>query len=217
MAAAAGAPPPPPPPPPPGYVPTPGAPPGGHWEQPAPTWSQPQSPWGAPQPAWPPPAWPPVAPAWQQGPQAPFGAPLASWWSRVGAFLIDVAVLLVPTLLIQGVARAAGNQGATGTTSTATSIAVLLAGSAVSALYFGILNGVGKGQTLGNMALGIGVRDVHTGAAIGVGRGLLRWMVRYLLYFFLLPGILSDLWPLWDTRRQTLADKAANTVMIKLR
>ena len=133
----------------------------------------------------------------------------------MAAFLLDVAVLFIPTVLIQaGIHNASSNPGSTSTASSAVSI---LAGTLVSSLYFGILNGIGRGQTLGNMALGIGVRDARTGAVVGIARSTLRWVVRYLLYFFLVPGILNDLWPLWDAMNQTLADKAATTVMIKLR
>jgi uncharacterized RDD family membrane protein YckC len=84
--------------------------------------------------------------------------------------------------------------------------------------YFAIMNGVGKGQTVGNRVTKIAVRDADTGEIIGIGRSLIRALTRSLLYMFLLiPGILSDLWPLWDDRCQTLADKACNSVVIKTR
>ncbi len=88
----------------------------------------------------------------------------------------------------------------------------------VQALYFACFNGQGTGQTVGNRAPGIAVRDADTGEPIGIGRGLLRWFIRALLYAALvLPGLLNDLFPLWDQRRQTIADKAARSVVIRLK
>jgi hypothetical protein len=80
------------------------------------------------------------------------------------------------------------------------------------------LNGTGTGQTIGNKAPGIAVRDVDTGAAIGFARGLLRWFIRSILYIaFGIPGIVNDLFPLWDARHQSIADKAARSVVIRLK
>jgi uncharacterized RDD family membrane protein YckC len=88
----------------------------------------------------------------------------------------------------------------------------------IQALYFSCFNGQGTGQTVGNRAPGIAVRDAETGEAIGIGRGLVRWLVRIALYCALiLPGVLNDLFPLWDKRRQTIADKAARSVVIRLK
>jgi len=84
--------------------------------------------------------------------------------------------------------------------------------------YYALLNGLRRGQTLGNRAAGIAVRDTTEGTSIGVRRGVLRWLVRLLLYgLLIIPGVLNDLWPLWDSRNQTLADKACDSVMIQVR
>jgi hypothetical protein len=85
-------------------------------------------------------------------------------------------------------------------------------------LYFAILNGTRGGQTAGNHAPGIAVRDVATGRTIGFRRGIARVLVRAVLYAaFLLPGLLNDLFPIWDRRHQTIADKVARSVVIRLR
>jgi serine/threonine-protein kinase len=98
------------------------------------------------------------------------------------------------------------------------STAMLLGIAVIVGLYFAILNGTRDGQTLGNRAPGIAVRDVETGEEIGFGRGALRWVVRFALYAaFLLPGLMNDLFPLWDARNQTLADKAARSVMVRVK
>lgn len=127
--------------------------------------------------------------------------------------LLDLVVLAIPTLMAESIAAAVASDSPS---STAAETAALVAAVVVSGLYFGILNGTGRGQTVGNRAVGIGVRDASTGAVVGVGRSLARWFVRYLLYAFLIPGLLSDLWPLWDPQHQTLADKVAGTVMVRV-
>jgi uncharacterized RDD family membrane protein YckC len=123
-------------------------------------------------------------------------------------------VLLIPTIIVWvildlTVARGAGPNGQGWVDAIATIVVV--------AIYFSLFNGIADGQTVGNIAVGIAVRDADTGATIGVGRSAVRWLVRDLLYVFVIPGLLSDLWPLWDDQHQTLADKAIGSVMIRVR
>ena len=63
------------------------------------------------------------------------------------------------------------------------------------------------------MALGIKVIDADTGALIGIPRGIVRNVVR------IVSGLvfgLGYLWMLWDPRKQTWHDKAANTVVVRV-
>lgn len=140
-------------------------------------------------------------------PTTAYGAPLADWWARVGAMVLDSVLLLVPGFGIAAVISFFGNGPAEG----ALQFVVLIV---MGGAYFTVLNGIGAGQTVGNMAASVAVRDVDSDTVIGVGRSLLRWFVRLALYVFVLPGLLSDLWPLWDDQRQTLADKVARTVVV---
>jgi hypothetical protein len=186
---------------------------------------------------WQMPAYPPLnetPPPWanvqaQPGaPIAPFGAPLASWWQRVGALVLDGLVIGVPVVIVNLVLAAHFGHPHTVITNGSTRTMKTLTGATrtvvdtlsviVFGLYFAILNGTGTGQTVGNRAPGIAVRDVATGATIGFWRGVLRWFVRMILYVaFVIPGLVNDLFPLWDSRRQTLADKAARSVMIRVK
>jgi len=87
------------------------------------------------------------------------------------------------------------------------------------AAYFAVLNGRVKGQTLGNLAVGIAVQDAldgHDGQTIGLGRGFLRVFLRAVFYVAVIPGLVSDLMPLWTKRRQSLADKIVKSVMVKV-
>lgn len=157
-------------------------------------------------------------------PGSPFGARLASWWSRAGSIIIDGLVLGIPYSIVVSIVRSgynhAGTSSSTATSSVPSGLSALLFVAFVVAqgLYFTRLNGLGKCQTLGNMAAGIGVRDLHTGEPIGVRRGFTRWGIRFLLYALLVvPGLVNDLRPLWDKNHQTFADRAAGSVMVRLR
>ena len=171
--------------------------------------------------------WPAVQdqPRWSPGiavpaaPLAPFGAPLANWWHRVGALLIDILVLDIPYVIIAFIVvastRTLGANGLYQSNAWASRILFLIF-LVLQAMYFAYLNGLGRGQTIGNRASNIAVRDVNTGEPIGLKRGFLRWFVRLLLYILFIPGIVNDLLPLWTAKRQTIADKAANSVMIRV-
>jgi uncharacterized RDD family membrane protein YckC len=166
-------------------------------------------------------------------PKAPFGAPLANWWPRVGALVLDSLVVIVPLFIVTAILLAVFqthgtyscyyviNQefcGRPATTPGWLQLQDFVMWVAGPLCYFGFLQGHGRGQTLGYRASGIAVRDFNSGAAIGFWKALLRCLVRSLLYTFLvIPGLLSDLWPLWDDKHQTLADKAFNTVVIRVR
>ena len=126
--------------------------------------------------------------------------------------LLDGLILGIPILVINAIIEADWGK----TTSAAALEFVLII--AINGVYFGTLNGTGSGQTIGNRAAGIAVRDLGTNQTIGYARGFLRWFVRFALYLFVfVPGFLNDLWPLWNKRRQSIADLAANSVMIRVR
>jgi uncharacterized RDD family membrane protein YckC len=143
--------------------------------------------------------------------------------------LLDYLIVAVPLVIVNAILNAAfGTEHqvklVNGTYATQRSIQgpahvlILIASAAILGLYFSILNGTRNGQTAGNRAPGIAVRDATTGEVIGFKRGLLRWFVRFVLYLaFLLPGILNDLFPLWDSRNQSIADKAARSVVVRLK
>jgi uncharacterized RDD family membrane protein YckC len=144
----------------------------------------------------------------------PSGAVYATWWSRVGAQLIDSLVLLAPFLVIVAVFAVSGS----GTWWLLSILFVL-----VTATYDGLLDGGPAGQTLGKRALGIKVIDERTGGSIGVGRGAGRSIFQSALG---LPGqvvpllqvlpLLDVLWPLWDTQRQCWHDKAVGSVVVRV-
>jgi uncharacterized RDD family membrane protein YckC len=86
------------------------------------------------------------------------------------------------------------------------------------ALYSSILHGSRRGQTLGKMLLSIRACDQTTGRSIGRARAFWRWLVSAIVWFFPLPlvgGLVDVMWPLFDSRRQTLHDKVARSVVLR--
>jgi uncharacterized RDD family membrane protein YckC len=158
-----------------------------------------------------------------------FGRPLAAWWQRLVAIVIDLLILGVPKGLLIGAVSNVGSAGA-GLFSSGWSVGVVVFGilfAGIDLAYFAFLNGSEHGQTLGQMFLGIAVRDDASGGAIGPQRGGLRILVLYpgiLLSWLPLVGsllwiytLIAALSPLWDRRRHGFHDKVAGTDVIKTR
>jgi uncharacterized RDD family membrane protein YckC len=140
----------------------------------------------------PPPAPPPPQGDWQQGPSGP----RASFGRRLVALIVDdilISVVAGIAIAIFGVGVGYGLYGLFGL------------------LYFALLEGGARGQTLGKMALGIRVIDFNTGGPIGYARGFLRYVGK------IISGVvcaLGYLWMLWDKEKQTWHDKIATTVVV---
>jgi uncharacterized RDD family membrane protein YckC len=84
-------------------------------------------------------------------------------------------------------------------------------------IYTGLFNGV-TGQTLGKRAMRIKVVRRVDGAPIGAAFGLLRAVVHALLgQLCAIPGIVDNLWPLWDVQKQALHDKVAGSIVVSTR
>jgi uncharacterized RDD family membrane protein YckC len=200
-----------------GFTPPPAAPP-----PPAP----PGGGFGAPPP--PPPFPPPPAYGYAVGPVDRFGRPLADWWQRLVAILIDGIIVGVPKGIVTAIfVRSAVSGGIYQSHWVAGLIVVGIIFAVIDIAYFAILNGSEKGQTVGQMALGIAVRDEASGGAIGPERAGLRIIVLYpevvVGWIPVLGGIagiytiVAALSPLWDSRRQGFHDKVAHTDVIKVR
>lgn len=133
----------------------------------------------------------------------------AQWGSRVIAALVDDLVLALPTVLVLWSVSKDGFR--------ASSFIDYAVAFICTAPYFTILSGTRLGQTVGYRSVNISVRDARSGGPIGFPRAFVRYFVRFLAYvLFGLPGLINDLWPLWDPMRQTLADKAVGAVVVQL-
>jgi uncharacterized RDD family membrane protein YckC len=189
----------------------------------APGFGSPQAP---PGPEGPPSYGGPVPPGgWQQPiPQAQGwqGQPLASWGSRVGAFIVDGLILIVPAVIltIVVVAIAAGSD----TGAIVTGILGFLAYLVVAFIYAPVLmsrDGQRNGQTWGKQMLGVRVvRD--NGQSMSFGWAALREIaVKGLALGIagsvipLIPYLLDYLWPLWDDENRALHDMIVSTHVLR--
>jgi uncharacterized RDD family membrane protein YckC len=122
--------------------------------------------------------------------------PRAGFWRRFAGALIDGILLGI----VEGILRAITGTGA------GTGLYFI-----VAIVYFTGMIGSSRGQTLGQMALGIRVIDFNTGGSIGYGRAFVRWLVSIVSGIVILLGYL---WMLWDKEKQCWHDKAANDVVV---
>jgi uncharacterized RDD family membrane protein YckC len=158
-----------------------------------------------------------------------FGRPLAGWWQRFAAILLDGIILGILKLIISAIVIGANaSHGGLFSTHWRTSSIILgIIFAIIDIAYFALLNGSERGQTVGQMALGIAVRDEPGGGAIDPQRAAIRILVLepglLLSWIPVIDGI-AALWtlvaglsPLWDGRRQGFHDKVARTNVVKVR
>ncbi|MFJ9406284.1 RDD family protein [Streptomyces sp. NPDC101393] len=168
------------------------------------------------------------------------GAPTgyASWGARVGATLVDYLIVgLVPTILniITFVVAAGASSSATdnmnacppgdyqcvsdAANSANTGIGIVGILMILLSVAYGIGAGIfllskeGKtGQTPGKKAMNIRLVREDTGQPIGFGMAFLRRLCHALDGLACYVGFL---WPLWDEKSQTFADKVVGTVVVR--
>lgn len=151
--------------------------------------------------------------------------PYAHWGQRVGAFLIDYLLYMAAAaplwtgygLLAASVdttTRADGTLVATDVDVSPAVVGLMVLGG-LTALAFFIWNyclrGGRTGWTVGKGVVGIRLVSTRTGQPIGAGMAFLRQIAHILDG---LPCYLGYLWPLWDAKRQTFADKVISTVVV---
>jgi uncharacterized RDD family membrane protein YckC len=142
-------------------------------------------------------------------PSGPYsgGAPYASWGQRVGAWFLDALITGLPGLVLVFIGIAIGH---------GVGILIGIIGY-LAIVIFGIWNVVFRqgttGQTLGKSQLGIKLIREIDGQVLGPGMCFVRQLVHAV------DGFACDigyLWPLWDAKRQTFADKICSTIVIKV-
>ena len=69
------------------------------------------------------------------------------------------------------------------------------------------------GQTIGKKVLGISLLREADGSTLGFGMAFVRKLAHFLDS---IACYLGWLWPLWDAKKQTFADKVCNTVVVKV-
>ena len=130
----------------------------------------------------------------------------AAWWRRAVAFAVDELIVGCFGAVGGAVAALAGWPFAAG---------ALIATPILQIVYFTLLHGGVDGQSFGDAAFGIAVRNADGRRATygqAFGRTLL---VMLFLTLWFLGGFLDFLWPLWDRQRQAWHDKVAGTIVVR--
>ncbi|MFI5526399.1 RDD family protein [Streptomyces platensis] len=147
----------------------------------------------------------------------------ASWGSRFGAFLIDFLVAgLVPLIAVfVAIALEQSLQGCLGDSACQASrekVRVpIIIGLLVIALLWAVVAQIvilvkeGKGASPGKKAMKIRLIREENGQPLGFGRALLRRICHALDSA---PCSIGYLWPAWDAKGQTFADKVMRTVVV---
>ena len=131
---------------------------------------------------------------------------LANWGERAVAFLLDLVIVAVPAIVLYIIAFIFG------TFSTALFVLfafIAWAYSIVVGLYVvGWQNGLGGSP--GKKITGLRLIGEETGQPIGGGMGIARYFAHIVDSIICYIGWL---FPLWDPKRQTIADKIMKTVV----
>jgi uncharacterized RDD family membrane protein YckC len=164
------------------------------------------------EPAAPPPAYGQQPPAYGQQPPAygqppaaygapagvPQGVQLAPWGMRAYGALIDFVGPVVIAYIFLLISRPLG---------------WIFYVAALAWSLFQAYQGGATGQSMGKKIAGTRLAREADGQNIGGGMGVGRYFVHILDS---LACYLGWLWPLWDTKRQTFADKILKTVVVKV-
>jgi uncharacterized RDD family membrane protein YckC len=161
------------------------------------------------------------------GYDAPTRVVYASWGRRVLGYLVDAffsTVVSIPliigyVMLVRGLELRTDpvtGQTVTGPGSEVsdTTVVFLVIGSALVIAFF-LWNSVVRqgrtGYTLGKTVVGIRLVKHATGEPLGAGLCFVRQLAHYVDS---LVCYLGWFWPLWDAKRQTLADKIMSSVVV---
>jgi uncharacterized RDD family membrane protein YckC len=161
----------------------------------------------------PPPPGAGAVPGWGEEPAGRYkGHDLAGWLQRVIAYLIDFVIALVPPLAA-GVVLDPGPGRAMSQTASVVYLLLWFLGPAIWIYNRWVLQGR-SGQSWGKQLLNIRLARADDGQPVGGAIALLRDLAHLLdaLPCILFP--IGFLWPIWDTKRQTFADKIMNTVVV---
>jgi uncharacterized RDD family membrane protein YckC len=167
--------------------------------------------------------------AYQQPPQQPGYAPqppgypqpgqyaqpeYANWLYRVASYLIDAVITSVPFIfgyIVLGITSAGQQAGST----SGVGVAVLVVTYIISLgilIWNSFIRQGSTGQSLGKQVVGTRLVSATTGQPIGALMAFLRQICHFI---DALPCYIGYLWPLWDSRRQTFADKIVGTVVVR--
>lgn len=135
-------------------------------------------------------------------------AAYAHWGQRVGSFLVDALIPAAGFGVVAGVLALIGSQSL---------LVVGLSVGYLALLGFALWNNGYRqgttGQSIGKQVLGTKLVRARDGQPVGFGLAVGR---QFLHVLDGLPLYIGYLWPLWDERRQTFADKVVDTVVVEV-
>jgi uncharacterized RDD family membrane protein YckC len=128
------------------------------------------------------------------------GAPLAGWGQRALGWLIDFGIFIILGFILHAV----------------NAVVADLVGLISLAWAIWLAVQIGQtGQTPGMRVQGLKAISKDTGASVGTGKAVGRWLMHSVFFILcVIPGIVDYLFPLWDSEKQTLADKVVGSVVI---
>lgn len=165
----------------------------------------------------------PQQPAGGVPPQQPYGAyppagmppapgagmpPLAHWGLRVGATLLDGLIIAGPMYALGFIDLAMSDDAGASGPGVFFAIGMLYA---VGMSFFQLYKEGATGQSIGKKVVGISVRREADGSVLGFGMAFVRKLAHFLDSIACYIGYL---WPLWDDKKQTFADKVCSTVVV---
>lgn len=156
---------------------------------------------GGPPPGYGQPAYPPAAgqPGYGQPSNQPGGPQLAEWSDRALGGVID---WFGPNLVAFFVSFAISN-----------ALGSLLSLAALGWFLYNAYLGGATGQSYGKKIAGTRLLLEQDGQLIGGGMGIGRALLHIV---DAIPCYVGFLWPLWDDKKQTFADKILKTVVVKV-
>jgi uncharacterized RDD family membrane protein YckC len=197
----------------PGYGQPPAQP--GYGQQPAqPAYGQPAQPGYGQQPPAQPGYGAPAQPGYQEVHHHHYGSTgqLAEWGSRAGGYIIDYLIFAGPVFVLYLLSLMLTSSGSGG--AAVLGLLFMLVGLALSVaggLWICYQEGT-TGQSIGKRQMGIRLVSAQTGQPIGFGMAFVRKIAHVADSFLCYIGFL---WPLWDDRKQTFADKICNTIVVR--
>ena len=139
------------------------------------------------------------------------GRTLANWPQRVGAYLIDYLIAAIPAFL--AVILFSGTDPGETPSAGAGVIAFLLYLVSLGIWIYNRAILMGRtGQSWGKQVLNLRLVRMADGQPMGGGMAFVRDLAHII---DAIPCYIGFLFPLWDARRQTFADKIMSTVVIQ--
>jgi uncharacterized RDD family membrane protein YckC len=157
----------------------------------------------------PPGQFPPPPPGAYPPPSGPGPGDLADWGQRALAYLVDLVFAVV--IIIAGIILSA----IFGAISSALGLLIGFI-AYIGAIAYWIVQLVKQGntgQTIGKKIIGLKVLKEETGQPVGAGISIVRAIAHFVDSLICYIGWL---FPLWDAKRQTLADKIMGTLVVNV-